>query len=575
VSDESAGQKPVRQVRLEQILADYLHSLEKDEPLDREALIAAHPDLADDLRSFFRNHHSIVNLAVPLHAAAEAPTLIGPSEAGPARAANAVRYFGDYELLTEIARGGMGVVYKARQVNLNRPVALKMILAGQLANDSDVKRFYAEAEAAAKLDHPGIVPIFEIGQHDGQHYFSMAFVEGESLAKRVANVPLPPREAAEMVRKVAEAVDYAHRKGIIHRDLKPGNVLLDQTGQPRVTDFGLAKQIQGDSGLTGTGQILGTPSYMPPEQAAGKIDEIGPAADVYSLGAILYCLLTGRPPFQAANPMDTLLQVLDQEPVAPRQLNTSTPLDLNTIALKCLEKDASRRYDSAQDVADELQRFLSGAPIVARPINVLERGWRWCKRKPLIPSICAVLIVVATIAGLLFRYSAAVAANRRALRDVANASVGPMAPFVLADWEYPKAKSKASMQGGSASAAKAGTAPPAVAIAPELYAYSTPDSLESVWSHYSILAGIDRKFETGRVSSRTSWGAATSGAGASAAIGAVLVHTGDPSRPSVQSATLVVQRPPYTVTVFITRSKDEDQTHISMVVEKKPAQPSL
>ena len=206
----------------------------------------------------------------------------------------------------------MGVVFEARQSSLNRKVALKMILAGQLADETDVKRFYIEAEAAANLDHPGIVPIFEVGQHEGQHYFSMGFVEGQSLAQRLAEGPLPAREAAELIRRVSEAIEYAHQHGVIHRDLKPANILLDQNGNPRVTDFGLAKKIEGDSGLTGSGQIMGTPSYMPPEQAGGKRGEVGPAADVYALGAMLYDLLTGRPPFQAATAMDTVLQVIER-----------------------------------------------------------------------------------------------------------------------------------------------------------------------------------------------------------------------------------------------------------------------
>ncbi len=236
-----------------------------------------------------------------------------------------IRYFGDYEIESELARGGMGVVFLARQISLNRPVALKMILTGQLANETDVKRFYAEAEAAANLDHPGIVPIFEVGQHDGQHYFSMGFVEGQSLSQRLAHGPLPPGEAAALLVKVAEAIEYAHRRGVIHRDLKPGNILLDREGNPRVTDFGLAKKLEGDSGLTGSGQIMGTPSYMPPEQAGGNRGDVGPAADVYALGATLYALVTGRPPFQAATAMDTVLQVIGEDPVPPRRLNASVP----------------------------------------------------------------------------------------------------------------------------------------------------------------------------------------------------------------------------------------------------------
>ena len=281
----------------------------------------------------------------------------------------------------------MGVVFEARQVSLNRKVALKMILAGQLANDIDVKRFYTEAEAAANLDHPGIVPIYEVGQHEGQHYFSMGFVEGQSLSQRLADGPLPSREAAETVRRVSEAIEYAHQHGVIHRDFKPANILLDQNGNPRVTDFGLAKKVQGDSGLTGSGQIMGTPSYMPPEQAGVRRGDVGPAADVYALGATLYALVTGRPPFQAATPMDTVIQVISDEPVPPRRLNASISRDLETICLKCLEKESRKRYPSAAALADDLGRYLAGEPIVARPVGQTERMIKWAKRRPVVTGL--------------------------------------------------------------------------------------------------------------------------------------------------------------------------------------------
>jgi hypothetical protein len=324
-----------------------------------------------------------------------------------------VRYFGDYEILRELARGGMGVVFHARQVSLNRPVALKMILAGQLADETDVKRFYLEAEAAANLDHPGIVPIYEVGQHEGQHYFSMGFVEGQSLAQQVAGGPLPPRAAAAVMVKVAEAIDYAHQHGVIHRDLKPGNILLDPSGNPRVTDFGLAKKVEADSGLTGSGQIMGTPSYMPPEQAGGKRGEVGPAADVYALGATLYALVTGRPPFQAATAMDTLLMVLSEEPVPPRRLNATIPRDLETICLKCLEKEPARRYASAWALADDLRRHLDGEPIVARPVTRFERAAKWARRKPAIAALMGLVALVTAmgLGGVLWQWRQAVLAT--------------------------------------------------------------------------------------------------------------------------------------------------------------------
>jgi WD40 repeat protein/tRNA A-37 threonylcarbamoyl transferase component Bud32 len=334
-----------------------------------------------------------------------------------------IRYFGDYELLEEIARGGMGVVYRARQTSLNRIVALKMILARQLAGQEDVKRFYAEAEAAANLDYPGIVPIFEVGEHEGQHYFSMGYVEGSSLAGAVADGPFPSRKAAQLTKKVSEAVAYAHSHGVIHRDLKPANVLLDQDGQTRVTDFGLAKRVEGKSDLTASGQILGTPSYMPPEQAAGKLDQIKETADVYALGAILYTLLTGRPPFQADNPLDTLMQVLEREPVSPRQLNPTVPRDLETICLKSLEKEPRRRYASARELADELERFLEGRPILARPIGPLHRVWRWCKRRPVVAGLSAAIVLLVLFVAIA---SPLVAVRQAALRQQAEVTLVDM-----------------------------------------------------------------------------------------------------------------------------------------------------
>ena len=308
--------------------------------------------------------------------------------------------FGGYELLGEIARGGMGVVYKARQRFLDRLIALKMIRSGRFASPDEVQRFHAEAAAAAKLDHPHIVPIYEVGEVDGQNYFSMAYVEGQSLAERISAGPMAAEEAATIVRQIALATAYAHSQNVIHRDLKPANVLLDKSGKVRVTDYGLAKLTGQDGTLTATGQVLGTPSFMPPEQASSEHGCVSFAADIYSMGAILYAACTGRPPFQAATAYDTIDQVIRQEVVAPRSLNPAIPQDLETICLKCLEKESKRRYSSAQALADELSRFLNQEPIEAHPATGADRLWKWCRRRPALAAVSCLAILM-TIAALL------------------------------------------------------------------------------------------------------------------------------------------------------------------------------
>ncbi len=306
-----------------------------------------------------------------------------------------------YELLGVLGRGGMGVVYRARQVKANRVVALKMILAGGHADEAQRARFRTEAEAVARLQHPHIVQVFEVGEHDGLPFFSLEFCPGGSLDRKLAGTPLPPAAAAKLIETLAHAVSAAHGKGIVHRDLKPANVLLTEDGTPKVTDFGLAKKLD-EAGQTASGAVMGTPPYMAPEQAAGKKESVGPAADVYALGAILYECLTGRPPFRAATPFDTILQVLTEEPVPPRQLNAQVPADLETVCLKCLHKESAKRYGSAAALAEELRRFQSGESIQARPVGMLERGGRWCRRNPvvagLLGTVAAVLLLGATVA---------------------------------------------------------------------------------------------------------------------------------------------------------------------------------
>jgi WD40 repeat protein len=391
--------------RVQAILHDYLLALDKGQAPDREEILQRHPELATELQAVFADQDRLDQLARSLRSAPEPPTL-APNEA-PASdmPLGVVRYFGDYELLAEVARGGMGVVFRARQVSLNRMVALKMILAGQMASAADVQRFRTEAEAAANLDHPHIVPIYEVGEHEGQHYFSMKYVDGGSLADQVPRLVKDPKAAAGLLAVVARAVHHAHQRGILHRDLKPGNILLDAQGQPHVTDFGLAKRVEGDAGQTRTGAIVGTPSYMAPEQARAE-KGLTTAVDVYALGAILYELLTGRPPFRAATQLDTVLQVMEKDPARPRTLNPAADRELEIICLKCLEKEPTRRYDSAAALADDLERWLRGEPILAQPAGRCARLVKWVKRRPAAAALVALsgLSVLLVVGGLAVGY---------------------------------------------------------------------------------------------------------------------------------------------------------------------------
>jgi ankyrin repeat protein/tRNA A-37 threonylcarbamoyl transferase component Bud32 len=313
-----------------------------------------------------------------------------------------LRYFGDYELIDEIARGGMGVVYKARQISLNRTVAVKMILTGRRPMAAEVNRFRASTRAAAGLQHPNIVPIYEIGEQDGHDYFSMEFVEGPNLAQVVRDNPLPAARAASYVRTIAEAVHYAHDRGVLHRDLKPSNILLDSLDQPRVTDFGLAKNLSSDPELTEAGQVLGAPSFIPPEQAAGLTDEVGRHSDVYALGGILYYLLTGHPPFAAETPLATIARVLHHDPVPPRKLNANIPQRLENICLKCLEKRPQCRYPTAKELADELGRFQRNEPIHAGDrARRNGMGRPWYQRNAVIAGSVSTIVLL-LIGGLMY-----------------------------------------------------------------------------------------------------------------------------------------------------------------------------
>ncbi|PQO27100.1 serine/threonine-protein kinase [Blastopirellula marina] len=368
--------------QLDQQLAELLDELtlrvQRGEAVDLDSVAAEHPHLAAELREVW----GAVMLAdaVALNLSATRPS--GSSEELPEKLSQLTLplKFGDYELLEELGRGGMGVVYKARQISLNRTVAVKMILKAQLASEDELSRFLAEAESAARLSHPGIVPVYEVGHRDGRYYFSMKYIEGETLAERLARGPMAAREVALLMRTVSSAVHEAHQHGILHRDLKPSNILIDKTGSPVVTDFGLAKQVTGDvESITRSGAILGTPAFMAPEQASGDRGAVGPASDVYALGTILFAMLTGQPPFYGKNPVDVLLKVLEQDPPFPHQVNPRVDRDLEMIALRCMQKPIDLRYRDAQSLCNDFDAYLNDEAISARSgqfLQVISRLFR-------------------------------------------------------------------------------------------------------------------------------------------------------------------------------------------------------
>ncbi len=445
VSDASEEEQ-----RLDEVVTAYLKAQEAGQATDRQALLDSNPDLASELREFFADQDRLERLASPLR------PLVGSSEPDatstplPMQTAGAAfpalpsppRTFGDYTILAAVGQGGMGVVWKARQRRPDRLVALKMFRAGDLASPTDVQRFRNEAEVIAQLDHPHILPVYEVGEHDGVHYFSMKLVEGGSLADHLDRFRADPRAAARLLATIARAVHYAHQRGVLHRDLKPSNILLDAQGEPHVSDFGLAKRVEADSSLTQSGALVGTPSYMAPEQTSGRKGTVTTATDVYGLGAVLYALLTGSPPFQGETVLETLERVREREPEAPRRINVKVDRDLETICLKCLLKEPQRRYESAQALAEDLERWLTGEPIRARRLSYWRRIGKWIRRRPaLAAALVSLVLGLAALAGSIGWVVGDSAARRGEAERRAN-TVLTEAAGLLEEEKYQEALSK-------------------------------------------------------------------------------------------------------------------------------------
>jgi WD40 repeat protein len=397
------------------VLADYLLLVDRGEPVGRDAFIAQHPEHSAALRDYFNNVDLIENaLGTPR------PVPVRDRERCLALDPATPRPFGNYELVAEIGRGGMGIVYAARERATGRAIALKMLLHSLFLSPAEIRRFRNEASLAAGLEHRGIVPIYHVDEHDGHLFYTMPLVKGTNLAQRLAGGPFEPHTAAKLLLTIAEAVAFAHANGIVHRDLKPANILLDEQGEPHVADFGLARRLGDEAhGITATGDLLGTPNYMAPEQVNSQHALVGPATDVYALGAVLYALLAGQAPFHSASVSETLHKICTTEPTRPRQLNRNVPRDLETICLKCLEKSPQNRYPSARELADDLQRFLAGKPLLAQRVSGIERTRRWFARNPVVGSL-AVGILLALIAGTGFSTYYALQSRMREKEALAN-----------------------------------------------------------------------------------------------------------------------------------------------------------